>query len=158
MHKSESTRRAIRSIAERALSPDEVEDHFHDAIVSELLKHNDPEQRLHFIFSAVRKRIELGWGSHHSKESKQYLQLNEEITQDPNPLSPSLQIDIRDALAQLSPLQQKYIYLYYYEGYTIVEIATQYRVTHQAVTRVLHRGLGQMKIYLTKGARHEEDD
>lgn len=140
----DSVRRALLAMSESAQSPDEVEDYYHDGIVIALEKQKDLEEWARYIYASVKRRI--GYG----REAKQHLQLNEEITEDTRHASLTLQIDILRALEQLSTVRKNYIYNYFYEGYTLEEIAVKYKVSPQVVSKVIGRGLKEMKKILTK--------
>jgi predicted DNA-binding protein YlxM (UPF0122 family) len=73
------------------------------------------------------------------------LPLNEAVTPDIERTNLDLQIDIHNAFKLVTTTQAIYIYEYYYEGYTLSEIAARHHASYQAVHRSIQRGLEKMK-------------
>lgn len=123
----------------KARSPDELEDYFHDAIIKALKQGKPLENWLGYLYKSVSKRVA------HGQEGRVYLQLNEALVPDEKSATSSLKLDIKKALAAVSPLRRMYIYEYFYEGYTLEEIAERHGVTNQAVSKSIQKGLAVMK-------------
>ena len=123
----------------KARSPDELEDYFHDAILKAIQQGKPLKQWLGYIYKTVSKRIACG------QEARGYLSIEESLVPDSHTIDTGLQLDIRKALAVLSPLRRQYIYEYFYEGYTMEEIAKRHGVGNQTIGTVIKRGLREMR-------------
>jgi DNA-directed RNA polymerase specialized sigma24 family protein len=132
----------------KARSPDELQDYFHDAVLTTLEQGKPLQEWLGYIYKAVYKRI--GWGL----EVRNYIPIEESLIPDSKPIDTGLCLDMEKALGVLSPLRRQYIYEYFYEGYTTEEIATKHGVSNQTVGTVIRRGLKEMKKVLEE--KHEE--
>ena len=123
----------------KARSPDELEDYFHDAILRAIQQGKPLKEWLGYLYRSVSNRIACG------QEARPYLSLEESLIPDNHIVDTGLEVDIKKALALLSPLRQQYIYDYFYEGYTTEEIAERYGVSNQTVGTVIRRGLKEMR-------------
>ena len=56
--------------------------------------------------------------------------------------------ELKHELSRLAPLEQNVLYLYYYEDYTIKEIAGIYKKTENAVTIILSRARQKLKKFI----------
>lgn len=131
---------AVRGL--NAQRQDYIQDYFHDAIVHELGKGKDLNHWLGYIYKCVSKRIGRG------REGPMDLSLEESIVPD-KPTNLDLKIDIAKGFTALTPLQAQYIYEYFYEEYTLAEIAIKHRTSLQCVEKCINRGLATMKKVLT---------
>jgi DNA-directed RNA polymerase specialized sigma24 family protein len=128
---------AIRGL--RAERPDNLEDYYHDAIVHELTKNRELGNWLPYIYQCVYRRIGRG------REGPMDLPFHEAVI--PNGLNENidLKIDIRNAFKLLTATQAEYIYEYFYDGYSLPEIAIRHHAAQQTVNRCIQRGLQRMK-------------
>jgi DNA-directed RNA polymerase specialized sigma subunit len=55
------------------------------------------------------------------------------------------------------PWIRKVFYLYYIEGYTIIEVANLYEVPHDRVEKALKHGLEHIKEWITEGTKNKPD-
>ena len=72
------------------------------------------------------------------------------------PASPPEVSDIAEQIALLKPEYSCIIYLYYYEGYSVKEIAKMCRMTVSAVTTRLSRARKQLKEMLSEEEEYED--
>lgn len=135
-----STLRAIQGL--KAQRQDDLEDYFHDAIELVLSDGKTLDNWLPYLYKSVSRRIAFG------NEGRVHLPLEESILPSERPPNLDLEIDIRKAILTLSDKQQQYIYEYFYEGFTLDEIAMLHDVTNQAVSKTIQRGLDVMRILL----------
>lgn len=64
-------------------------------------------------------------------------------------------IDLKNTLSELTPNQRMAIYLFYYEQFTIKEIAKIMRLNENTVKSHLSRAKGQLRIELEKEKKYE---
>ena len=131
------TLRAVKKI--KAKRVDDLEDYFHDSIVRVLFHGKPLEEWLGYVYQSVSKRVACG------QEGRTFLSLDEALL--PHDKSPNIDLvlDVEKAMLVLTPMQYDYIYDYFYEGFTLEEIAMLHDTTNQAVSQAIQRGLQQMK-------------
>ena len=130
------TQRAVSRL--RARRPDNLEDYFHDAICRALSR-GIPLGNQGYLYKSVYNRIACG------QEGRPVVPLEESIAEDGQQENTDLKLDIQRGLAALTPLQYKYVYDKFFEGFTEREIAMLYDTTHQSVDRVIQRALEMMR-------------
>jgi DNA-directed RNA polymerase specialized sigma24 family protein len=135
------TLQSIRGL--NALRQDDLEDYFHDAIAHALSKGRLLDNWLGYLYKSVAGRVAFG------REGKVHLQLEESIVPEVSPPNIDLQIDMQRAVQTLSFTQQIYIYAYFYEGFTLGEIALFYGVSNQAVSKTIKLALENMRVVLS---------
>jgi len=118
---------------------DNLEDYFHDAIIQKLVKSQPLDSWLPYIYQCVYRRIGRG------REGPMDLPLEESIVPETRPDNLDIKIDVRNAFKLLTARQAAYIYAYFYEGYTLPEIAKEYKTSMQCVDKCITRGLHKMK-------------
>lgn len=126
-----------------AIRPDNLEDYYHDAIVHELRKGREIHKWLGYIYQCVSKRIGRG------REGPIDISLDENITLFNRRTSIDLELDMKYALGTLTYKQALYIYNYYYEGYTLEEIALANYVSMKSVDFCIQRGLQRLRQVLS---------
>ena len=126
-----------------AAMPDDMEDYFHDVIVSLLRRDKPLLTHQGYLYESVRKRIMYG------REGRMDLELEEEFRLQSRPVNLDLKIDIRRAIRKLGLKYRNCLYLYYYEGYKLREIADRYDVSIVRIHGIIQKGLRQMKVILS---------
>lgn len=140
-YKLAGTLRAIYGL--NARRQDDLEDYFHDAIVTTLTQGKTLDQWLGYVYKIVSNRISR------NHEGREYLSIEEGILPEARPDDLDLRLDIGNALKKLTLKQSTYIYEYFFLGLTFEEISEKYITTSPAVSRVIQRGLRAMKRVLT---------
>lgn len=142
------TFRTIRSL--RARSPDELEDYFHDSLVSTLGKGRPLSTWMGYIYKSVQQRLRFG------REAEPYVPLEESIFPAVEGVGIDNKLDIKRALATLTPRRQAYIHEYFYEGYTLEEMAERHQLSIKGVQKVLVKGLRDLRTILV--VNHANDN
>ena len=137
------TQRAVRGLD--AARHDNIDDYMHDAVVNQLEKHRSLNEWMGYIYQCVSRRIGRG------REGPMDLPLEESIVPDTKSSNLDLKIDIKKAMDSLTTMQAAYIYGYYFEGYTLEEIAAIHDTTISLVEKGINRGLRKMKKVLLCG-------
>ncbi len=122
--------------------PDNLEDYFHDAVELALRTGKPLETHQVYLYKSVSKRIAYGKEEHRGVT---HLELHESLVSPTQPESIDLVLDIQHAMSTLTDRQYDYIYMFFYEGHTLEEIAMLRDATYQGVAQCIQRGLGQMK-------------
>ena len=138
------TYKAIRSL--NPSRPDNLEDYFHDAIARAMHRGKSLDTHQVYLFRTVERRIAYGQEEHRGVT---HLPLYEEVVPSVQNEHIDLVLDIQRAMSRLTDLQYEYIYMFFYEGHTLEEIAMLRDTTYQSVERCIQRGLAQMKQALT---------
>ena len=136
------TLNTLGSLRLRAKLPDNLEDYFHDALLLMLEKGRHVQQWMGYIYKSISRMLWFG------REPLQHLSLDEQLIPYVEAVSLDIKIDIRRALATLSPKRRAFILDYFYSGYTLDEIAEAYGISHQRVARIIADGLYDMKLIL----------
>jgi len=123
----------------RARRREHLEDYYHDAIVTRLEKGLALGEWLRYLSAAVYYRIR------YSREGRMDLSLDYAVLCEARPVDMNTRIDIQKAMGVLTDKQYAYIYLYYYEGYVLGEIADLHNTTFQSVDCAITRGLLRMR-------------
>jgi DNA-directed RNA polymerase specialized sigma subunit len=131
------TLRSVRGL--RAQSPDEIEDYFHDSIVNILDRGRKVEGWLAYLYQSVKQRLKYG------KEVRPNLPLTEAIVPSEHTVCLDTALDIEKALGVLSERERAYIMDYFYEGYTLIEMAARHNVTNQYISKVIRQALANMR-------------
>lgn len=139
-------RRTLRNVP--AQRPDEIDDYIQDAILRNLLRGRDPEQWMAHVNRSVRERIGFG-----NREPRPFLLLNEEDLRYNPQIAMETTIDIRQALATLTPMQREVVIGYFFEGKTQLELAKERGVSREAVLFMIRRALKQMRKYFQNGGK-----
>lgn len=135
---------------------DDAEDIVQELFLRYLMQNktfNDDEHEKAWI---LRTTVNLCVSKLRSK-SRETIPLDEsiKISDDRFEDSSNSQIDLKNALSELSPNQRMAIYLFYYEQYTIKEIAKIMRTNENTVKSHLSRAKNQVRMELEKEERHE---
>lgn len=131
---------AYQRLAEPMLAEDRAQETFLQAFLS--LEHlQNPEQ-----FRAWLYGITLNCCKNYFRKQQDFIQLEEDTL---SPDKPDESIEIRSsletALAQLSPANQEAIILYYYEGFSLNEVAEILQISPTAVKGRLHKSRQMLK-------------
>lgn len=138
------TYRTVRSL--HPSREDNLEDYFHDAIVRALRRGKPLETHQGYLYRTVSRRIACGQEEHRGII---HLPLDEALTPALRSEHIDLILDIQYAMSTLTDLQYDYIYMFFYEGHTLEEIAMLRDATYQNVDKCIHRGLAAMRKVLT---------
>ena len=139
-----STLNSIRSL--QAKRPDDLEDYFHDAIVSRLALGLELKDWMPYIHKAVVWRVLFG-----NREGRMDLSLEEELVGEAHPINLDAKVDVQRAMTCLTRQQAAYVYEYFFDEFTQDEIAMRHDVTQQNVQKVLQTALNKMRHYLVTG-------
>ena len=131
------TLRTVRSL--KASVPDEIEDYLHDSIVRALSQGRNMSRWWGYIYIAVKHRLING------REAQPYVAIEDSIFPAEERVSLDTKLDIKRALACLTPRKRDYIQEYFFEGWTLEEMEEKHGVSNQYISKVIKQALEDMR-------------
>ena len=124
-----------------AKSADELEDYINDVVVQLMVHGRDVRQWLGYIYKAVVKRIQYK-REHRNLDA---LSLDAITNVADGGLPFTVKADIHRAIAKLNPNQQELVYKYFFEGYTLQELADMRGCRAVTIYQTLGRALANLR-------------